>query len=250
MTEKKLNLTQFMELLLSLIQSGYPLSGGLRILSKREETKRYAKKLLEVIEEGGSFSQAVTAISSRLEKFETLIDSAEESGDIVPALSAVLEELKEGEEDVKKLVLYSLYPSGVCILALTLSIAMIKFALPFINLIAELDAKTAEKMIITANVFLILSLTVLYMFIHFYSKRFDFQYYLFENLYFLNKSSVAMEEAFTVLLGEKSFSKRELKRISFIHKGLREGRSLYELGEECGCFDPFTEGWLFICRLT
>ena len=52
MMKKKLGLTDFFELLLSLTQSGFPLTSALKTLSEKKETEGYADKIRSFIEEG------------------------------------------------------------------------------------------------------------------------------------------------------------------------------------------------------
>lgn len=246
MIKRKLGLTDFFELLLSLTQSGFPLTSALKTLSDKKETEVYAGKIRSFIEEGEGVSKALCAVNRKLKPYETLLAVTEETGDISPALKGIVEELKEAEEGRRNLAAVSIYPSAVCLLSLSLSIVLLKYGVPYISLIAQINKSEIIKTIAAANLTLLCLLILLFIFIWYFWSRYDFETFLFRNLYYLNKSSVGMEEAFTLLLEEKSFSKKELKCISFILEGLREGKILYKVFEESGRFDIFCLSWLYI----
>ncbi len=243
---KKTDLTEFFELLLSLIQSGFTLTSALKILSDKKETEKYAKKIRPLIEEGESVSKALCAVNRKLEPYETLLAVTEETGEIGPALKGIVEELKEAEEGRRNLIAVSLYPAAVCLLSLSLSIVLLNYGVSYINLIAEISNRQIIKTVVAANLTLLCLMLLLFILLRYFWYRYDFETFLFRDLYYLSKSSVGMEEAFILLLGEKSFSKKELKCITYILGGLREGKSLYKVFEESGRFDVFCLSWLYI----
>ena len=246
MKAKPLCVKDFLELFLSLLQSGYPFTLALRILMQKDETKTYAGKILEAVENQGSVTNAVCSLYKKLNMYKTMLMTAEESGDIVPALSGVIEELKESEEDRRNLMVSAVYPVFVCILALAMSVVLIKYGLSYITLISEVDEKEIIRSVVTAVIFLFACVSIVFSLTLYSCRRFDFPYLFFRNLYYLNKSSVGMEEALRLLLREKYFSEKELKCVSKILSGIREGKPLWLMCDKTGMFDVFTVSWLFI----
>ena len=127
---QKASLLQFIELLLSLTQSGFPLSSALKILSEKKETKHLSEKIISKLENGDTFTKAICTLDNKLKNYETLLITAEETGDINPVLSGITEELSEDDENKKSLITVSLYPIFICFLALILSFILIKYGIP------------------------------------------------------------------------------------------------------------------------
>ncbi len=248
MISKKRNLTQFLELFLSLIQSGIPLSAAVKILSEKEETRENAQRIKNILENGGGISKAFCSISRRLKPYESLLSVTEETGEIGPVLEGITEEVREKEDDIQNLTVLMLYPIFVCFLALSLSFMLIKYGIQYISLIAEVNKAELIKTVFSANLTLLFLSAAVFILIRYFWHRYSFETFLFWNLYCLNKSAVGMEESFALLLREKSFSRKELKCISFILSGLREGRELYGICEESGFFDAFCSSWLYVAE--
>lgn len=246
--KKKTGNSQFLSLLLSLTESGLPLSVALKVLCQKKDTEKAASKIMEALEKGESVSEAVCKSSARFKNYQTMLSCAEESGDIENALKGMTEEISEKEREVRNLIAVSLYPLAMCILAFVLSIVLIVYGIPYISLIAEVDEGEFMEAVVRANVFLIFSAVILFVFIRKFSSRYDFCYVLFLNLYYLNKSGVGMEDALRVLMREKYFSEKELGCISNIMRGLRGGEKLYKLCEKDRRFDAFCISWLFVAE--
>ena len=248
MISKKAGLTQFLELFLSLLQSGIPLSAAVKILSEKKETRENAERIKNILENGGSISEALCSISRRLKPYETLLAVTEETGEIGPVLEGITEEVREKEEERRNLSVLSLYPAFVCLLALSLSLILIKYGVEYISLIAEVNKAELIKTVFTANLTLVFLSAAVFILISFFLQKYSFETFLFWNLYFLNRSAVGMEEAFALMLREKSFSRKELKCISLIIAALREGKALYRICEESRFFDAFCISWLYVAE--
>ena len=244
MIKKSSSIVQFMELLSSLTKSGFTISRALKALEENPLTEVMAGKALDMIAEGCNVSSALCSLSVRLKGFEILLDTAEETGDIESLLEEICEQLKQSEESRKSLVAALVYPVFICLLALCLSLFLTVYGIPYINLIADVKKEELVKAVIRANLWLIFSSAVLVVVLCFLMHRRDFESRLFLSLYSLSESGVGMEEAFQVLLKERGFSKRDLKCISFILQGIREGRTLYENVLQSRRFDAFCISWL------
>ena len=242
---KKTGVTQFLELFLSLVQSGFSVTAALRALSKEKGTGFYAIKISMKIGQSRSFSKALCTISRKLKPYAVLLMSAEETGDITLVLKGVVEDLKEQEKDLKNLIASLIYPLFICIMALALSGFLISYGIPFINLISQVNEKQMIKAVITANIWLVLASLITVCLIRFFSHKHDFCYALFQNLYHLNLNNIGMEETFLLLLRQKDFKKKDLKCISHILSGLRAGKNISDVCRLCKRFDIYALSWLF-----
>ena len=236
----------FMELFLSLTESGFPLVSALKVLSQKKDTNKWAKAVLKKLEENGSISQALCSISKRLSKYETLLMTAEETGDIVPSLKEITEELKENEESKRNLIAAAVYPSFVCLLAVVLSLVLIVYGIPYINLIADVNERDMVITVVYANLWIVFSCSLLFIIAWYFSHRYDFAFMLFRNLYYLNKSFVGMEESLLVLMKDNAFTGRNLRCIASILQGLRGGEKMWKICEKIRGLDAFAVAWLYI----
>lgn len=243
---KDRRVSAFMELFLSLTESGFPLVGALKVLSQKKETKQFARAVLEKLEQSGSISQALCTTARRLSKYETLLMTAEETGDIVPSLREITEELKERDEAKRNLTAAAVYPVFVCLLAAAFSIVLIVWGIPYINLIAGVNKEDMVKTVAAANLWLILSLSMVFFLTGLFTHRYDFAFMLFRNLYYLNKSSVGMEDSLLVLMKDSAFKGKNLRCIAAILQGLRGGEKLWRICERIRGLDAFTIAWLYI----
>ena len=226
----------FMELFLSLTESGFPLVGALKVLSQKKETKQCAEAVLEKLEQSGSISQALCTGCRSLSRYETLLMTAEETGDIVPSLREITEELKERNEAKKSLTAAAVYPV----------IVLIVWGIPYINLIAGVNKEDMVRTVAAANLWLILSISMVFFLTGWFTHRYDFAFMLFRNLYYLNKSSVGMEDSLLVLMKDSAFKGKNLRCIAAILQGLRGGEKLWKICEKIRGLDAFTIAWLYI----
>ena len=244
--KKTIKKSQFMELFLSLIESGFSITGSLKILSEKVETKEYALKIRKDIENNGSVSKALLGLSDKLSVYESILSTAEETGDIAPALKGVVEDLKENEEEKRNLFIVLVYPVVVGLIAISMSLFLIELGIPYINLIADVDRNECIQVIVGANLWLLFSGIVILFISIYLRQKYEFQKSLFKNLYYLNMNSVGMEDSFQILLRQKKCRKKDLQCLSFILSGLRNGELFFRLCEKTGRFDIFAVSWLFV----
>lgn len=242
---RKMSVMEFLELLLSLIKSGFSIPISLEVLREKEETKKYSSIITDALEKGAAFSDALCKLSKKLSLYESIFNASCQTGDIVPALSFAVEEMKETEKNRRNIIASAVYPLSVCVLALVLSIILLKYGISYVSLIAQIREELIIKTIISAVLWLICSTGGIILITTNLWRRYDFECTLFKSLYYLNKNAVGMEEAFCILLRERSFTKKDLRCISQILYGLRSGEGLYRMCEKSRRFDVFTSAWLF-----
>lgn len=245
---KKASLTQFLELLLSLIQSGFTVSSALDVLCGEESTAFYAERILKKIERSENFCIALCSVSKKIRSYETIISSAEVTGDITPALQNMVEELKEEEETKKNLIVMSLYPVFMILFALILSVLLVVYALPFINEIADVEESFLIKGIVCANIWLFGSTALMIFLMNIFFKRYDFQYEVFRSLYYLSLNKVGVEEAVLVLMKKNKFKEKDMKVLSKFLTGLRSGKPFDEICRESKRFDVYTTALLCVAQ--
>ena len=243
---RRLGTAQFLELLLSLAESGVPVPVAVRLLEKRPETERLAEKIRKEMEDGGTLCEALCGLSGKLSEFETMLSAAEETGDIVPALSGIAEELREMDDDRKNLAAIIIYPLAVCVLSLTGGIFLAVRGIQYIKVIADLDGQEIIKNLSAATVWPVAVYPLLLVAALHEYKKYDFQYVFFRNLYYMSVSHVGMEDAFRVLLGEKPFTKKDTACVAGMLRGIRDGRKLSDVFVQSGRFDMFTTAWLSV----
>lgn len=245
---KKASLTQFLELLLSLIQSGFTVSSALDVLCGEESTAFYAERILKKIERSENFCIALCSVSKKFRSYETIISSAEVTGDITPALQNMVEELKDEEEAKKNFIVMSIYPAFMILFALVLSVFLIVYAVPFIKEIADVKESSLIKGIIWANIWLSVSTALMIFLMNVLSKRYDFQYEIFRTLYYLCLNKIGLEEAVLVLMKKNKFKEKDMKVLSKFLSGLRSGKSFNEICRESKRFDVYTTALLSVAQ--
>lgn len=243
--KRKCSKTQFLELLLSLIKSGMQFPYALKALCKNPYTGSFAELMKSEIENGSSVSESICSLCRKYKGLEVILSTAEESGNIVQALEDCVIELKEKEEEHRNLAAVLAYPVMVCLLALGFCFVLIVFGLPYISLIADVSEEDFMNTVFAANIWLLVSVILIFSVIRYVLHKEDFCRAVFCNLYYLNKNSVSMEDAFLILLKKSFKNKKDLKSISFILRGLRDGKKLNEVCETSGRFDSFSVLWLF-----
>ena len=246
--QKRMNERQFLELFLSLLEGGFSVPSALTVLKESEETKRYARIISISLGNDKSLSDSLCGLSKQLEHYRMMSAACEETGEIIPALKNITEELSEKEEGKRNLIVSALYPAFIMVLALSLSAVFGKIGIPALKQIAAVDEKELLKALISANTFLLVTVPSLILLIRYRTQRHDSSYLLFTNLYYLSLAGVGMEEALTVIMNEGRMKKRELKKILGIRKELRGGKSLYEAFRDSGLADTFTLSWLGVAE--
>ena len=246
--KKKMTERQFLELFLSLLEGGFSVASALAVLMEGRETESYARIICRGIAEDKSISDSLCRVSPALERYRMMTAACEQTGEIIPALKNITEEMEQKEEGRKNLIASALYPAFIMVLALTLSIVFGKWGIPSLRQIARVDEKKLVKALIFANGFLLVTVPLLIFLMREMTRKHDFSYSLFTNLYYLSLSGVGMEQALSVILGEGHMKKKELKKILEIRKELRGGKSLYEVFGTSGLCDTFTLSWLGVAE--
>ena len=240
----KSKVIRFLELFLSLMESGLSVPAVLRALSQEKSTKELASSITDRLEKSERLSPALCSISGSLNNYEGLLSCAEETGDIIPSLKNVVEELKNGRDEIKNIITVSVYPLTVCILAFTLSTLLAVYGLPFINRIADVDERQLTAAINRANIMLAAACTVGFMVVISAGKKNRFQQLFFQNLYYMSLNSIGVEETLEMLFASGHLKNRELAVVISVLDGIRSGLSLKDACVSCGKFDGFTAAWL------
>lgn len=241
---KKLEITAFLELLCSLLKSGLALNHCLESLNENPSCRKYASKIKMGLENSESAGHAIISVCRKLTMYESMLLSAEKTGDIVPVLENITEEMKEEKERKYDTVIICLYPAVIILIAFTLSFLLLIFALPYIQLVSYVDRLTFIKGIILANIWLAVSVTLTAFFIIYCSGKSDFQYRLFRTLYYLSLNRVSLDDSFSLVLRENAANRKGSKIVGGILSGIRNGKKLSVLCQEGGYFDSFCNAWL------
>ena len=196
---KRNNVTNFLNLLLSLIKSGFTVPLALKALENNRYTKNASLEISQKITNSDSLSDAICGISKKLNAYRTMLATAEETGDITAALDEIVTELKDNDEDKRNLAGIAIYPLFVCILAFAFSVVLITLGIPYINLIADVNKNDFIRTIVIANSWLLLSILFVSLGNMYALRKYNFQYILFRNLYYLKLNSIGMEESLKVL---------------------------------------------------
>lgn len=245
---QRISVEQFLELFLSLVQSGFSIPSALNVLCDESYTREYAIKIRGKIKSDETFSSSLCSISKQLDGYKTILATAEETGDIVPSLRNIIDELHEKNEEKKNIITFSLYPAFIVLFAFILSILLVIYGIPYINLIAAVETMQLIKGIVAANIWLICSLAVLYFFVRYISRKYDFQYAFFRNLYYLSLNGIGIEEALLVIIKESHFNNNDCRTISVILNGIRNGQRIGEVCKKLKSFDVFTTAWLSVAE--
>lgn len=240
----KSKVIRFLELFLSLMESGLSVPAVLKALCQEKSTRELALSINSKLEKSERLSLALCSISGSLNNYEGLLSTAEETGDIIPSLKNVVEELKNGRDELKNIITVSVYPLTVCILAFTLSTLLAVYGLPFINRIAEVDERQLTTAISRANIMLAAACAVCFIVVISAGKKNHFQQLFFQNLYYMSLNSIGVEETLEMLFASGHLKKRELAVVIRVLDGIRSGLSLKDACVSCGKFDGFTAAWL------
>jgi len=144
--------------LASMLEAGLPLSRALAVMKRQTKNQKFKiilNDINESIRKGDTFSKALEKHSSTFSHlFIAMVQSGEESGDLVQALKVVSSQMEETHKLVKKVRGAMIYP-GVIITAMTgIGIFLFIFVVPtltstFVELGVELPAST--QLIITVS---------------------------------------------------------------------------------------------------
>lgn len=242
--KRSIKIEEFLELFLSLTESGISIIQALKSLAEGSETKLMAEFVLEKLKQSQSLSKALCSLSKKLKGYEELILTAEKTGNIIPPLRTVVEELKEKNESKKELIASSLYPSVIICVAAGLSLVLIKYALPFIKQVAIVEEKQMMRGIIEADLWLVLSIPLILLTAGFYSGKYNFEICLFQTLWIFEVGGIPVIKAITMLMKKGRRIKNDTKVLAQICEGLRSGKSLYVSCSKTQRFNTFTRAWL------
>lgn len=244
----KINIKLFIELFLSIIESGINIPSALKTLSEDEKTEHYAKHILRQMEQNVSFSHSLCSISRKVSSYEQMLLIAEETGDIIPILRNIVSEMEDKNESNKQIISVSVYPILITIFAFILSFILINYGIPYISQIANIEKSGLYTGIFKANIWLVLSVLILGSIIFCILKKNDFQYKFFRNLYYLTVNSIGIENSLKLLLGSEGFSTKERKYISEILDCIRNGEFLFAACKKIRRFDIYTQAWLTVAQ--
>jgi len=244
----KINIKLFIELFLSIIESGVNIPSALKTLSEDEKTEHYAKHILRQMEQNVSFSHSLCSISRKVSSYEQMLLIAEETGDIIPILRNIVSEMEDKNESNKQIISVSVYPILITIFAFILSFILINYSIPYISQIADIAKSDLYTGIFKANVWLVLSILILVSIIYYILKKNNFQYKFFRNLYYLTLNSIGIESSLKLMLGSEGFSTKDRKDISMILDDIRNGEFLYVACQKIKRFDIYTQAWLTVAQ--
>lgn len=242
--KKNVSIEQFLELFLSLIESGISITAAIKTLSEGDGTKEYAVKVLKKLYGSEPFGMALCSLSKKMEGYEAVIMSAEKTGNIIPSLKGIVEELKQKEEGRREAFAVCLYPVFVVIAASILSILLFKYALPFIRMVARIDERQMILGIVYADIWLLVSIPLAILVIRYYSSRYDFETTVFRTLWSFEEGGRPAAEALGILMRKEKSVKRSSRILAVMADGLRSGKTLCTSCEETCRFDSFTTAWL------
>lgn len=245
---KKINIKLFIELFLSMIESGINIPSALNTLSSDEKTEHYAKRILRQMEENVSFSHSLCSLSKKFSVYEQMLLIAEETGDIIPILRNIVSEMEDKNEINKQIVSVSVYPVLISVFAFVLSSILFNYGIPYISQIADIAKSDLYTGIFRANIWMVLSVLILGSVIYYILKKNSFQYKFFRNLYYLTLNSIGIESSLKLMLGSEGFSNKERKDVSVILDGIRNGEFLYTSCQKVRRFDIYTQAWLTIAQ--
>lgn len=246
----RINFRQFLDLFLSMLESSLKLPVVLKSLKEDSSTSFYASKILIEMEKNNSFSHALCTVCKEIKSYESMLQMAEETGDIVPVLKNITSDLKEKNENIKNFVITALYPAFIILLALGLSFILYFIGVPYIAEISEISQEELKGGIIKANVWLVISVLLLFVFIKWKMETNDFQYRFFRNLYYLVLNSVGIEAALQFMIKTNGFSLKEKKTVMQVLDGIRKGEELNLICKKIQKFDVFTLTWLSASKNT
>lgn len=240
----RINIKTFIELFLSIIESGINIPAALNILAKDEKTEFYAESIIRQMEENTSFSHSFCSLSNKLSAYEHMLTIAEETGDIVPILKNIIFEINDKDYNTKQLISVSVYPVLMSLFAFTLSFILFNYGIPYISQIADISKNELTLGILKANTWLVFSVILLVFLSSFIIKKNYFQYKFFQNLYYLTLNSVGIESSLELLLRTEGFSTKERRDIALILESIRNGELLYIVCQKTKLFDIYTQAWL------
>lgn len=246
--KNKINIKLFLELFLSLLESGVTIPLALKTLCEDDKTSFYAKKILSIMEKNISFAKAVSCLSKKMFQYEQILLVAEETGDIVPILKNIITELKENDESKKEIFVVSIYPIFISIFAFILSFILYFYGIPYISKIAQISEPTLIQGIIKASIWIFFTTVILITLIFYMLYKNSFAYKFFRNVYYMALNSVGLEKSLTMLLKTEGFKDRERKVIIMILEDIRNGEFLYRSCKKIKHFDVFTTAWLTIAQ--
>lgn len=247
---KKADITQFLELLCSLLKSGLSVNYSLNSLYENPACSKFASSIKIRLEKSETVGHALSCLCKKMASYETMLMSAEKTGDIVPVLENITEELKEEKEEKNNIIIVSLYPVIITVFAFVLSLLLLIYGLPYIQQISDISRESVIKGIVYANIWLIFSVTVTLCIIIFFSKKTEYQYSFFRTLYYLSLNSVSIDDSIKIILRGNAKKTKQTKITAGILNGIREGKKLSGLCKEAGCFDVFCTAWLLAAEGT
>ena len=241
----KTDCIQFLDALVSLLESGLPVVVAVDCLCAEQKLGKYAAAIKQKLQRSESFSDSLCSISGQMESFRAMITGAEESGNIVPVLKNILEEQKQKSDYKKSLITLMIYPAVIIVLSITLSLLLLVYGVDYINQIADINENQIKSGIGMALIWLLIAALlftsgVLYLF-----HRYDFEYKTFKSLWYMNRACIGMEEALLILLKEGLFSRDKRRILGNVLKGIQSGKSFYMVWDENGRTDSFSLAWLY-----
>lgn len=248
MKQKKVTFKQFLELFLSMLDSGLKIPVVLKSLKTDESTCYYAKEILNYMEKNVSFSHALCSVSSSINQYENMLEIAEETGDVIPILKNIVSELSEKEDNKKSFLVISIYPILVTIIALCLSLILYFLGVPYISQIAKISQEDLNFGILKANLWLVISIIIFIFYMKEKLNKEKFQYTFFRNLFYLVLNSVSIEKSLQLMMNTNEFSVKDKKIIINILDGIRNGEELCLICKKQNRFDIFCNSWLLVAK--
>lgn len=247
-SSKRISIRLFLELFLSLLESGISIPFSLKILSKDYKTSYYAKEILHSMETNNSFTISLCRLSKKLNSYEQILSIAEETGDVIPVLRNVIAEITDREESVKQVISILIYPFVVVSFSSVLSFVLLKYGVPYFGYLTDVSEEDLYHGVLCAALWIISAFLILIVFTGYQLTCFNFPNKFFRNLNFLTQSRISIDKSLSLLIQNDGFNNRERKIISMILNRIRNGDFLYKACSDIKKFDIYTNAWLTVVQ--
>lgn len=220
---KKLSPVLFINLLLNLTESHLNIPTILDSLDHNSLTADYVTAINELMQKGVSFSQSICHAIPKIRTYEKFISLSEETGDLIPALKYVKQELESKDQLAHNLLAVSAYPAMAVTVALAGSILLYTKALPVLMKLSSITSVIVMDGILWAGVWLLGSISVVTLICLYLLTRNHKQYQLYRNLSFLCGSGISIDRALELTLVDMPD-----RAVLSILDGVRSGKTFYE----------------------
>lgn len=243
----------FLDILISLLESGLELPAALAVVNTQKRTAFYADGIIREMKQGKPFSQSFAAVCSgplKRNRFTTvyvpLIRAGELTGTVLPVLVFIRDEIQQDTDERKNTLTVLLYPAAIMLCALIGTVFLLTAGIPYLEKSFRVLPETAVYMKdgIRLSLWFLLGAGSLCLFLYYYLEKKEYvPYRIFYVLHFLCSSGITLEKALRHCLGMIR-EKKGRKALLNVIDGLANGTPLVKACEADTFFDAEILVWL------